>query len=63
MVRVQRLAQIETDGVVRLHAELLDWRVGLKSALNDSVGDSYDFVGYLFGTDSPASGGLHEHHC
>ena len=37
------MAQNETDGVVRLHAELLDWQSGLKSALNFSVGDSYYF--------------------
>ena len=43
MALVLRLAQIETDGVVRIHAELLDWRFGLKSALNFSVGDSYYF--------------------
>ena len=43
MVRVLRQAQIETAGVVRLHAELLDWRSGLKSALNFSVGDSSYF--------------------
>ena len=41
MVRVLRLAEIETDGVLRLHAELLDWRSGLKSALNLSVGSYY----------------------
>jgi hypothetical protein len=41
MARVLRLAQIETDGVVRPHAELLDWRPGLKSSLSFSVGDSY----------------------
>jgi hypothetical protein len=41
MVRVLRPAQIETDGVARLHAELLDWRSGLKPALNFSVGSYY----------------------
>jgi hypothetical protein len=43
MARVLRVAEIETDGVVRLHGELLDWRSGLKSALNFSGGDSYYF--------------------
>ena len=37
------MAQIETDGVARLHAELLDWQSGLKSDLNSSVGDSFYF--------------------
>ena len=41
MVRVLRLAQIETDGVVRCHAELLDWRAGLKSVQKFSVGSYY----------------------
>ncbi len=41
------LAQIETDVVVRLHAELLDWRSGLKSAPDFSVGDSYYFDRHL----------------
>jgi hypothetical protein len=43
MARVLRVAEIETDGVVRLHGERLDWRSGLKSALNFSVADSYYF--------------------
>ena len=43
MARVLRLAQTESDGVVRPHAERLDWRSGLTSAPNFSVGDSYYF--------------------
>lgn len=41
------LAQIETDAVVRHHAELLDWRSSLKSALDSYVGGSYYFDGHL----------------
>ncbi len=54
MVRVLRLAQIETDGVVRLHAELLDWRSGLTSARDFSVGDSYYFDRQLSVNKSPS---------
>ena len=41
------LAQIETDVVVGPHAELLDWRAGLKSGLDFSAGDSYYFDRHL----------------
>ncbi len=47
-------AQIETDVVVQLHAEVLDRRSGLKSILDFSVGGSSYFDGHLSVTRFPS---------